>query len=321
MLRDPIVSSTTAPRVWCIADYNQAESRIVARLGPVPKLDKWYREGVDVHTYVARLIAKTVQENRIVMPTNNGRQMFKWKPWEEFGKGDTERDTAKRTVHGNNYDMGIDKLALVLGVDIATATILHKIYHALFPEIRANYHAWVRKQLLTHKCIWTPEPVRFRKIFYAVNPYTSLDENILRSAYSCYPQCTVGYLLVRTLNKCCSIFANDTREELRSQWEAWYGKENWDAWCSLRDSGTRTPRAILWGGMDVRTNLHDAGGISIPNDSDLIRWATSVWKETAEIPLKIRPEKPEDNLVIPVDFKIGPTMANEDLREYKIARL
>lgn len=316
---DSVVSSC-APRVWLFADYNQAESRIVARLGPVPKLDKWYREGVDVHTYVARLIAKTVQENKIVMPTNNGRQMFKWKAWEEFGKGDTERDTAKRTVHGNNYDMGIDKLALVLGVDSVTATILHKIYHALFPEIRGNYHAWVRRQLLTKKCIWTPEPVRFCKVFQGINPYTSLDENILRSAYSCYPQCTVGYLLVRSLNIVCRIFADDVHEQLKDQWCAWYGKENWDKWLRARDSGIRSPQTILWGGMDVRTNVHDAAGISIPNDSDLVEWAARTWKGVAEVPLKIHPEKPEDDLVIPVDFKVGPTMSSEDLKDYKIAR-
>lgn len=319
MLDNSVLSSSTAPRTWLFSDYNQAESRIVARLGPVPKLDQWYREGVDVHTYVARLIAKTVQENHITMPSiGEGRQMFKWKPWDQFGKGDDERDTAKRCVHGNNYDMGIDKLALVLGCDLSTATILHRIYHALFPEIRGNYHAWVRRQLLTTKTIWTPEPVRFRKVFHTINSYSPLDDNTLRSAYSCYPQCTVGYLLVRTLNHCCRVFNDDILEKLADQWKAWYGKENWDTWRRLRDSGLRTPQAILWGGMHVRTNTHDEGGISIPNDPDLVRWAATEWKRVAEVPLKIRPEKPEDDLIIPVNFKIGPTMASTDLKDYKL---
>lgn len=309
-----------AERVWLFCDYNQAESRVVARRGPVPKLDAWYRQGVDVHSHVCQLIAKTVQENKIRMPPNptTKYEMFKGKEWQQYAKGDIERELSKRTVHGNNYDMGIDKLALVLGVDILTATILHKIYHALFPEIRTNYHVWVRKQLLTTKTIWTPDPVRFRKTFHSINSYTPLSEDTLRSAYSCYPQCTIGYLLVRTLNRACRIFRDDVLEQLKPQWEAWYGVENWDDWRRLRDSGIRTPQAILWGGMDVRTNVHDAGGISIPNDPDLIRWSAQTWKELGEVPLKIRPEKPEDDLIIPIDFKIGPTMHDEDLVDYKI---
>jgi hypothetical protein len=299
----------TAPRVWLFADYNQAESRVVAWKGPVPKLKQWYSEGVDVHVYVCRLIARTIQENKIQTPMNVDQPLFKGKHWQDFGRGDEEREISKRTVHAYNYGMGAGKFAIITGLTEEFATILLKIYSALFPEIRSNYHTWVESCIRKNRTIWMPEPVRFRKVFYDI-----IDDELMRSAYSCYPQCTVASMLNRTIATCCNIFRNDVKEELKDQWKAWYGEENWSKWCHLRDKGTRSPNAILWGGMDVRLNVHDAGGISLPDDSDLVQWVIKIWRETAETPIHI---SETERLVIPVDFKIGKTWGADDLKELK----
>jgi hypothetical protein len=291
---------------------NQAESRVVAWKGPVPKLKQWYQEGVDVHAYVCRLIAKVVQESNIQTPLNiaTGKQLFKNKNWDRYSKGDEEREISKRTVHAYNYGMGVAKFALITGLSEQFATILLKIYSTLFPEIKTNYHAWVEGCIRKNRTIWMPEPVKFRKIFYDI-----VDDELMRSAYSCYPQCTVGAMLSRTIAHCCRIFKEDKDDKLREQWCAWYGGENWERWLRLRNKDVKTPEAILWSGMDVRLNIHDAGGISIPDDPALISWAVTTWKSIAETPIKI---SDKEELIIPVDFKIGATWGSNDLKDYKI---
>ena len=314
------VPNVSLDRVWLAGDYNQAEVRVVAYKAPVPKLRQWFQEGKDVHNHVCALIARVVQENRIQTPINpdSGKPLFNSKPPEAYRKGDEERELAKRVVHAYDYGLGAEKFALIAGISVRLAEILLQIYGALFPEIKSKYHAWCEKCLKTTKTIWMPDPVRFRKVFHSVNPYAALDDNTLRSAYSCYPQCTIGAMLVRTLGKCCRVFADDVHGQLEDQWKAWYGKENWNQWCSLRDSSSRSPQAILWGGMDIRLNIHDSGVMSIPNDLDLMKWAAQTWKRIGEEPIVITPGRPEDNLVVPIDFKVGKTLSSEDMVDFKL---
>jgi hypothetical protein len=299
---------------------NQAEVRVVAYKAPVPKLKTWFIEGKDVHNHVTALIARVVQENKLQTPVNPDTRvsLFHSKPPNEYRKGDEERELSKRVVHAYDYGMGAEKFALITGISKRLAQVLLEIYGALFPEIKRDYHGWCETCLKKTKTIWMPEPVRFRKVFHNVNQYTPIDDNTLRSAYSCYPQCTIGALLVRTLGICCNIFRNDAEGVLREQWEAWYGAENWDTWRHLRSSGSRSPRAILWSGMDIRLNIHDSGIMSIPDNADLLHWAASIWKREAEVPIRITPGKPEDDLIVPVDFKIGRTLASEDMVDFKI---
>ena len=296
---------TTAPRTWLFCDYNQAESRVVAWRGPVPKLRQWYSEGKDVHLLVTKIIAKVIQENKIKLYGD----IFIRKHWDEFIKGDEEREQCKRIVHGYNYEVGVGKVALILGVQEIVAKTLMTIYGTLFPEIKTGYQAWIRQQIQKSKTLWMPEPVKFRKVFWDI-----ITDDLYRQAYASYPQIVVAAMLNRTLKYCSEIFREDQDEKLKEQWEAWYGEENWNEWRSLRDRRSKSPKAILWGGMDIRLNVHDAGGISIPSDSDLIKWAVGVWKAKAEETIWVEKDNP---LVIPVDFKVGPTWG--DLHDLKLA--
>src|SRR5262245_4744870 len=134
-----------AQRTWLFADYNQAESRVVAWRGPVPKLKQWYLDGEDVHLHVTKLIAKVIQENKLKTPNN----LFHGKYYDTFIKGDEEREQCKRIVHGGNYGVQEDKVALILGVSVEFARLLLKIYFTLFPEIKTNYQGWIEKQIKT----------------------------------------------------------------------------------------------------------------------------------------------------------------------------
>ncbi len=286
---------------------------MVAWKGPVPKLKAWYQEGVDVHAHVCRLIAKVIQENKIQTPTNigTGKPLFWNKHHTEYGKGDEEREISKRVVHAYNYGMGAGKMALIVNVSEQFAEILLKIYSVLFPEIKTNYHTWVESCIRKERTIWMPNPVRFRKVFWDL-----VDDELMRSAYSCYPQCTIGAMLTRTIGICSNIFLEDVNGEFNEQWKTWYGASNFDKWSHFRDTGIRTPQAILWSGMDIRLNVHDAGGISIPDDHDLITWAATTWKRVAEHPIAIAEN---ETMIVPVDFKKGPTWSADDLKDYKLA--
>jgi len=299
--------------VWLFADYNQAESRVVAWRGPVPKLKQWYQEGVDVHLKVCELIADVVQKTpSIVMPVNpdSGKPLFRSKASNAYVKGDEEREIAKRAVHAGNYGEGPSRFALRTGLPEKQAEAIKAIYYTLFPEIKTNYQAWIEKCIRKDRMLWMPKPVRFRKIFYDI-----LNDDLLRVAYATFPQCTVASMLNRTIVKCGNVFRDDASESLRDQWWTWYGKENWDRWRALRDAGARSPQAIQWSGMDIRLNVHDAGGMVIPNDPDLVRWAATTWRATAETPIQVRED---ETMIIPVDFKTGPTWGGDDLKDYKL---
>jgi hypothetical protein len=293
-----------ATRIWLFGDYNQAESRVVAWRGPVAKLKQWYTEGKDVHLHVTHLIAKVIQESKLRLPIDT----FVSKPWNEFVKGDEAREQVKRIVHGFNYLIGKKKMGLILGVPEGTADTLMTIYDRLFPDIRIRYHAWIQDQIKRTRTIWTPPPVAFRKVFW-----DQINDDTLRQGYASYPQIIVAGMLNRTLAHCATIFREDRDDKLKGQWCAWYGDTNWERWQYLRDANSRSPQAILWGGMDIRLNVHDAGGISIPDDPDLVHWAADTWRAKAEEPIQITKEDP---LVIPVDFKTGKTWG--DLKDYKL---
>jgi len=292
------------PRTWLFGDMAQAETRVVAWRGPVPSLKKWFLEGRDVHSNTTQMIARVIQENKLKIHKN----LFHTKHWSEYGKGDEEREVTKRVAHGYDNVIGKKRVSLILGVPEATAQMLLDLHGKVFPEIASGYHAWIRHQIKTTRTLVTPEPVRFRKVFWDL-----IDDDVLRQAYASYKQIIVASILNQTLYKCARIFAEDHDETLREQWCAWYGRENLDLWRRLHDRQDRSPQAILWGGMDIRLNVHDAGGISVPDDPDILRWAANTWRAAGEVPIYITPEDP---LIIPIDFKTGPTWGN--LHDYKI---
>lgn len=254
-------------KTWIFADYSQAEARVVAWKGPVPALKQWFLDGEDVHTNVARYIARYVQTNRIRIP----RDLFMAKPWNTYGKEDEERQISKTTVHANNYGMGKRKFALITGLPEAYAKIVQEIYFTLFPEVRTGYQRGIEDQLRRNRTIAIPQG--WHKVFYDM-----WTDDMLRAAYAFYAQSTVGHMLVRTLSDCCEFLANE-------------GIEVW------------TPEAIRSQGLDVQLQIHDAIGVSIEDDPSTIEFACRAIRRFGEHPISINNEE----LVIPMDFKVGPS--------------
>lgn len=262
-------------RVWIYADYSQAEARVVAWAGPVPALKTWFQKGEDVHLNVAKMIGRIVQEHKIQMP----RSLWSTKPWQELTRKDPERQLAKNTVHGNNYDMGKVKFALITGLPVKYAAIVQEIYHATFPEIRSGYHKWINDELTKTRTLYNP--LGWKRTFYQ-----RYGPELSRAAYAWYPQSTIGLLTIRTLRKCCEVFDTESVPLWKAPWE------------------------IRRRGLDVQLQVHDSIGVSVPDDPAAIEYACSIIKTKGEYPLTIK----GDTLTIPIDFKVGPNWG--ELHEY-----
>src|SRR5712691_3628114 len=195
-------------KVWLFGDYSQAEVRVATWAGPVPSMKTWFERGEDVHLQVAKLIGKVVEEHHIQMP----RKLWMRKPWQELNKNDptdhdNERDLAKRTVHANTNGMGPVQFAVITGLPVRYASTMQDIYHGLFPEIRGNYHRWIREQLQTTRTLINP--LGWKRTFYDI--YGPALES---QAYAWYPQSTIGLLTIRTFKKVCEVFKKLSQGQL-----------------------------------------------------------------------------------------------------------
>jgi hypothetical protein len=270
----------TSNHIWIFGDYSQAEARVVAWAGPVPTMKSWFERGEDIHLNTAKVIARTIQENHVSMPNS----LFMGKHWSEYTKEDKkERYIGKQTNHANNYGLGKTHFGLITGLPVKYAELVQNIYFSTFPEVKTSYQAWIDYQLRETRTIWLPEPFHWRRIFYdAYGPELS------RAAYAFYAAGTVGALLVKTLNEICEVFANT----LGPRDHLW------------------TPEYIRSGGLDVRLQIHDAVGVSVVNDPEVVAWSVKTIRNLGEIPIYVK----DSTLVIPMDFKTGPNWG--ELKDY-----
>jgi hypothetical protein len=267
-------------KLWLISDYSQAEIRVAAWAGPIPLMKQWFNNGEDIHINVAKLIGQEVERSKIKLPNN----LWGRKPWQDLTNDDpvdhdNERDLAKRTVHANTNGMFRTRFARITGLPIHVAGRVQDIYHNLFPEIRNGYHKWI------HDCVKTTgtliNPLGWKRTFYKVNPLSGdYDEDELRVMYAWYPQSTIGMLTIRTLSRACEVLRSNTAQP-----------------------GILSPKAIRAMGYDVQLQVHDMIGMVVSDDIGLIRDTALLIKELGEQPMIIKGEA----LVIPMDFKIGPS--------------
>lgn len=273
----------SVPKVWLFGDYSQAEVRVSAWAGPIPSMKTWFTNGEDIHLNVAKLIGEMVEKHKIPMPRN----LWHRKPWQELDADDpmdhdNERDLAKRTVHANTNGQGPVQFAFITGLPVRYANIIQEVYHGLFPEIRGNYHKWIRDQIQSTRTL--TNPWGWKRTFYGL--YSSALE---REAYAWYPQSTIGLLMVKTFWLWCEVF-KDNRHVTFLQ----------------------TPETIRSMGYDVQLQVHDSGGIVVEDDPVLIKEVATEARRLAERPMIIKGEE----LVIPMDFKIGYNWGQ--LKSYKL---
>lgn len=156
-------------------DLSQAENRIVAYVGRIEHMIDAFETGKDVHRLTASLIFNKPYDEISDEPGSCS-----------LGNGEsTERQWGKKANHGLNYDLGYKTFALYYDMPEKDAKFVVERYHAAYPELRRNFHGYVKKCLQTDRVITN---LMGRKTLFL----TDLNDETFKAAYSCIPQGTVG---------------------------------------------------------------------------------------------------------------------------------
>lgn len=156
-------------------DLSQAENRIVAYVGRIENMIKAFETNQDVHRLTAGLIFNKSPEDISDEPGSS-----------DLGNGEsTERQWGKKANHSLNYDFGYRSFAMLYEMTEKDAKWIVDRYHAVYPEVRQNFHALCKKMLRESKTITN---LMGRKTIFL----TDLDDETFKASYSCIPQGTVG---------------------------------------------------------------------------------------------------------------------------------
>lgn len=156
-------------------DLSQAENRIVAYVGRIEKMIQAFETGQDVHRLTASLIFNKPPEDISDEPGSCS-----------LGNGDsTERQWGKKANHGLNYDFGFKSFALLYDMSFKDAKFIVDSYHRAYPELRKNFHGYVKKSLRDNRTVTN---LMGRKTIFV----SALEDSTFKAAYSCIPQGTVG---------------------------------------------------------------------------------------------------------------------------------
>jgi len=166
------------------ADLSQAEGMCVAWKAGETKLIQMYEKGEDIHSFTGSII----MEKKITKEENV-----------------SERNIAKRIVHGSNYGMSPMKLSQIIlnayaegessrALTIKEAKRAQNIYFQNFPKIRTNYHLGIQRELRENNRV-LKTPVGFQRKFYT--PY---GDELFRQAYAHYAQNIVAFITNTGLN-------------------------------------------------------------------------------------------------------------------------
>lgn len=150
-------------KVLVKTDLEQAEARAVAWFARITSLiENFNTPGFDVHKWNASLIYN--------------------KPVSEITKD--ERQEAKKCVHGANYKIGADKVAIINKIPLARARTALEKYRNAIPEL-SRWWSEIDSELRTTRSL--RNPFGRLRIFF-----DRLDENTLRSAIATLPQSLIA---------------------------------------------------------------------------------------------------------------------------------
>lgn len=161
-------------------DKAQAENRIVANCAPEPTMKHTFDSGIDIHCQTFSLMFGIPIE-----------QVSRKKGSCTLGTGKhSQRDWGKKANHSLNYDLGWNQFMLTYECSAKEAKLLIARYHAVYPGIRAHYHAWIQNQLRKDRTITNCSPFERKRLFLG-----PMERETYKKAYSHFPQSTVGDLI------------------------------------------------------------------------------------------------------------------------------
>lgn len=166
--------------VYYSYDLSQFENRIVAYVGNVVPMIEAFEAGRDVHSLTAGLILGKPPDE---ISNEDGSSTI--------GDGThSERFWGKKSNHGLNYDLGYKNFALNLEIPEREAKWIVEKYHSIYPGVRQNYHAMVRRQLSENRTLTN---LLGRKTLFL----GEWGDSLFKEAYACIPQGTCGDVINR----------------------------------------------------------------------------------------------------------------------------
>lgn len=231
-------SMIKAPPGWLFAelDLMQADARFVAWDAAEPTLMQMFREGIDIHSFVAS------------QPELFNRPITR--------KDKAERQLGKKTGHAANYGMRgathseacLREMGLNLSIQKADQML--EGYHRIFPGIRI-WHKRIQDEIRRTKRLSTPLG-REWLIFGRLD-----DEAVYRQGYAYRPQSTVADIIDELI---AHVHAQRNPENLI------HVNEVHDSYiCMVRESYLDTALAIMRATRDWNPTLNLSGGpLTIP---------------------------------------------------------
>ncbi len=169
-------------------DESQAENRIVAAIAGVPRMQRAFDAGVDVH----RLTASSIFDK----PAN---EISKEKGSTDIGGGKySERDIGKKANHAFNYGLGVNLFARQIEISRRESQQLCSAYHRTYPEIQ-QWHNAVQEQLRRNRRLTNP----YGRTYLFLNRW---GDDLFKAAYAFVPQSTAADKINR--EGVCYIYYN-----------------------------------------------------------------------------------------------------------------
>lgn len=167
-------------------DLKQAEAKVVAYGWNVTKLKQAFERAakdpnMDIHRMNASAIFKIPYEE---IPSYDRLTYGKTTDDPDKDGEITLRFLGKKCVHGLNYRMQADRLAVTTGIDIKLAREAFNSYHATYPEIQKAWKNTI-DELKKNKCLYNYMGRRL----YFLEPIT---DNNMDSVIAFKPQSTIG---------------------------------------------------------------------------------------------------------------------------------
>ena len=167
-------------------DLKQAEAKVVAYGWNVTKLKQAFERAakdpnMDIHRMNASAIFKIPYKE---IPSYDRLTYGKTTDDPDKDGEITLRFLGKKCVHGLNYRMQADRLAITTGIDIKLAREAFNSYHATYPEIQKAWKNTI-DELKKNKCLYNYMGRRL----YFLEPIT---DNNMDSVIAFKPQSTIG---------------------------------------------------------------------------------------------------------------------------------
>lgn len=124
-------------------DKAGAESRIVAYMGPVPKMIEAFEQGIDMHRRTAAMIFG-VPYAEVSTEKYSGK----------IGHSDkSQRDWGKTMNHSSNYGIGPNTFAARFEIPLDMAKRLLQRYHLEYPEVENGYQEQIKRMLYDNRLV------------------------------------------------------------------------------------------------------------------------------------------------------------------------